>query len=162
LPCFVARELVEHFKDIAADNVAEFCLEMYRRMGLLEGICVARSSDPAFRLRTAPVKDYFVDVRHDGEIVRARRSGDKLLLHKGADCYIELPWQEPQPEQISPTRDTRLRWMQSVIRCTHYVAGAGEMQYLNQADAPEVNFVARDVIDESDRAYVGSNDDDCR
>ena len=27
-------------------NVADFCLEMYRRMGLLDGIRVARSSDP--------------------------------------------------------------------------------------------------------------------
>ena len=31
--------------------------------------------------------------------------------------------------------------MQSVIRCTHYIAGAGEMKYLNQAEAPGVTFV---------------------
>ena len=43
-------------------------------------------------------------------------------------------------EQISPARDTRLRWMQSVIRCTHYVAGAGEQDYLNKEDAPEITF----------------------
>jgi hypothetical protein len=44
--------------------------------------------------------------------------------------------------------------MQSVIGCTHYVTGAGEMQYLNTADAPDVQFVTRDAISESDRAYV--------
>ncbi len=45
--------------------------------------------------------------------------------------------------------------MQSVIRCTHYVAGQGEIQYLNTQDAPEVQFIPRDDISESDRAYVG-------
>jgi hypothetical protein len=44
--------------------------------------------------------------------------------------------------------------MQSVIGCTHYVAGAGELQYLNKNDAPEVQFVTRDHIADSDRAYV--------
>lgn len=160
LPCYVAAEFVEHFKAVVAENVADFCLEMYQRMGLLDGMRVARSSDPDFRRRATPVDDYFVDVRHDGELVRARRVGNRLLLHKGADCFIELPWQgEPEAGQISPTRDTRLRWMQSVIRCTHYVAGAGEMQYLNQADAPEIHYVTRDTISESDRAYVGDHDD---
>ena len=40
-------------------NVADFCLEMYRRMGLLEGIRVARSSDPAFRRAACDVDDYY-------------------------------------------------------------------------------------------------------
>jgi hypothetical protein len=44
--------------------------------------------------------------------------------------------------------------MQSVIRCTHYVAGAGELQYLNKDEAPDVQFITRDQISESDRAYV--------
>ncbi len=129
---------------------------MYRAMGLLEGLRVVRSGDPEFRRQAIAVEDYFVDVPHEGELVRARRSGDKLLLHKGADRYIELPCAaEPEPTQISPTRDTRLRWMQSVIRCTHYVAGAGEMGYLNQADAPEIRYVPRDPITDSDHAYIG-------
>jgi hypothetical protein len=45
--------------------------------------------------------------------------------------------------------------MQSVLGCTHYIAGAGEQAYLNQADAPDVAFVTRDTIDRSDEAYVG-------
>ena len=45
--------------------------------------------------------------------------------------------------------------MQSVIRCTHYVTGAGEMQYLNTAEAPEIEFIRREDITESDHAYVG-------
>ena len=39
---------LEAFKAAEADDAAGFCLEMYRRMGLLEGIRVARSGDPAF------------------------------------------------------------------------------------------------------------------
>jgi hypothetical protein len=155
LPQYVARELVEHFKNVAASDVAAFCREMYERMGLLNGIRVERSGDPAFRSRAVAVDDYFVDVEWDGELVRARHRAGKLLLHKGGDCYIELPPQDYQTTQISPTRDTRLRWMQSVIGCTHYVCGAGERQYLNEADAPEIVFVPRDEIADSHLAYTG-------
>lgn len=155
LPNYVAPELVEHFKSVEASNAADFCRDMYARMGLLDGIRLERSSDPEFRKRAASVEDYFVDVRWQGEIVRSRYRDGKLLLHKGADRYIELPSQPHDPAQISPTRDTRLRWMQSVIRCTHYVAGAGERQYLNEVDAPGVTFVQRDEISDSDLAYIG-------
>jgi len=155
LPNYAGPELVEHFKTIDPSNAADFCRDMYARMGLLDGIRLARSSDPEFRKRAAPVDDYFVDVTWEGEIVRARYRDGKLLLHKGADRYIELPPQSHEATQISPTRDTRLRWMQSVIRCTHYVAGAGERQYLNEADAPGVTFVQRDEISDSDFAYIG-------
>ncbi len=146
--------LVQHFRKVEAENVADFCREMYERIGLLDGIRVLRSGDPEFRARAIAVDDYFVDVRYENELVRARRADDALLLHKGGDAYIRLPLEEYGPEKISPTRDTRLRWMQSVIRCTHYVAGAGEMKYLRQEEAPEVQFVRRDEISESDRAYV--------
>ena len=134
--------------------MADFCLEMYRRLGLLEGLHVMRSGDPEFRRRAAVIDDYFVDVTYENELVRARISPDGLLLHKGGKSYLKLPLQEHDVTQISPTRDTRLRWMQSVIGCTHYVAGASEIKYLNTADAPGVQFIARDEISESDRAYI--------
>ncbi len=156
LPNYVAPSLVDAFRANRADNVADFCLQMYQRMGLLDAVETQRSSDPEFRRRAAPVEDYFVDVEYENETVRARRDGERLLLHKGGDAFIELPWQPPpDPARVSPTRDSRLRWMQSVIRCTHYVAGAGEMQYLNPADAPEIEFVRRDDISDPDHAYVG-------
>ena len=41
-------------------------------MGLLEGIRVVRSSDPAVRRAACDVPEFFVDVPHEGEIVRAR------------------------------------------------------------------------------------------
>ena len=155
LPNYVDAPFVDHFKAIEAPSVAEFCHDMYARMGLLDGIRVERSSDPEFRKRAVPVDDYFVDVRWEDEIVRARYREGKLLLHKGADRYLELPSQEHTAAQISPTRDTRLRWMQSVIACTHYVAGAGEREYLNEADAPGVTFVQRGDIADSNHAYIG-------
>jgi hypothetical protein len=154
LPQYAARPLVEHFQSVEAENVADFCLEVYRRMGLLEGMRVARSGDPELRRQAIDVADYFVDVPFEDELVRARRFDDHLRLHKGGNAYIELPLPTLDKAQISPTRDTRFRWMQSVIHCTHYVAGAGEMKYLNRAEAPEVEFVPRDSISESDRAYL--------
>jgi hypothetical protein len=127
---------------------------MYRRMGLLEGIRVARSSDPAFRKAACDVSEFFVDVPHDGEIVRARFADGTLKLHEGGDSFVTLPMTNFTKEQISPTRDTRLCWMQSVVRCTHYVAGAGEQAYLCREEAPEITFVSRDTIDRSDEAYT--------
>ena len=155
LGAYVDRPLVEVFKAVRASNVADFCLEMYRGMGLLDGIRVVRSSDPIVRRAACSVPDYFVDVPYRGEIVRARYGPDALRLHEGGDCYLTLPAVTPSPEQISPTRDTRLTWMQSVVRCTHYVAGAGEQAYLRPTDAPGINFLRRDLIDRADEAYIG-------
>jgi hypothetical protein len=155
LPNYVPAELAEHFKSVAATNAADFCREIYTRMGLLDGIRVERSSDPRFRRRAVAIDDYFVDVTWEGETVRARHRDGKLLLHKGGENYVELPPQSFDATQISPTRDTRLRWMQSVIHCTHYVAGAGEREYLNEAEAPGVTFVEREEISDSGLAYIG-------
>jgi len=154
LPRFVAPPLVDIFTAVRADRVADFCLEMYRLLGHLDGVEVARSSDPALRSRAIEVSDFYLDVIHEGELVRARRSAGKLRLHRGGDEYLELPWCEPRKEIISPARDTRLRWMQSVVRCTHYVAGAGEARYLNRDETPEITFVERQFIERSDESFV--------
>ena len=153
LPNLVPQSCVDAFKAVQAENVADFCLEMYRRLGLLEGMRVERSGDPEFRRRGCSVDDFFVDVSYEGELVRARIGPDALLLHKGGGSYIELPLEGFDATQVSPTRDTRLRWMQSVVQCTHYVAGASEVDYLNVDEAPNVQFITRDPISESDRAY---------
>jgi hypothetical protein len=155
LPNYVAPDLVEHFKSVDASTAADFCRDMYARMRLLEGIRLERSSDPAFRQRATAIDDYFVDVTWEGETVRTRHRDGKLLLHKGGDRYLELPPQDFDAAQISPSRDTRLRWMQSVVQCTHYVAGAGERAYLNEADAPGVTFIQREEISDSNHAYIG-------
>jgi hypothetical protein len=154
LPSYVPRTLAAHFKKTRSSNVADFCLDMYTRMGLLDGVRVERSSAPQFRARAVAVSDYFVDQPYEGEIVRARYRDGKLLLHKGGDRFLEIPGEDFGPEQISPTRDTRFLWMQSVIRCTHYVAGASEQHYINKADAPAVKFVRRNEISDSGKAYT--------
>jgi hypothetical protein len=127
---------------------------MYRAMGLLEGIRVVRSSDPAVRTAACDITDCFVDVTLQGEIVRARLMEGALKLHEGGESYVPLPLTPYTKAQVSPTRDSRLRWMQSIIHCTHYIAGAGEQAYLNKADAPEITFINRDPIDRSDEAYT--------
>jgi len=157
LPAYVDRQWVESFRICQCANVADFCLEMYRAMGLLEGVQIVRSSDPAFRQAACAIDDYFVDVPYNGEIVRARWLNNQLKLHEGGDAYLTLPPSEFGKVQVSPTRDSRLKWMQSVIHCTHYVAGAGEQDYLNKQDAPEINYVSRDNIERSDEAYTETN-----
>ena len=151
---FVGPRWADEFRAVKARYVADFCLEMYRRMGLLDGLRVARSSDPAFRRAACDVEDYYVDVPYEGEIVRARLFEGRPRLYKGGDQYVDLPDSSYTREQISPTRDTRLRWMQSVVRCTHYVAGASEQAYLRKEDAPEITYVVRDTIDRAEEAYV--------
>lgn len=154
LPNFVAPRWVEAFKQATATTAADFCLAMYRAMGLLEGVRVVRSGDPAVRRAACDIPDCFVDVPHGGEIVRARLVAGALQLHEGGDHYLALPLVGFTKDQVSPTRDTRLRWMQSVVHCTHYVCGAGEQAYLNTADAPEITYVPRDPIDRSDEAWT--------
>jgi hypothetical protein len=44
--------------------------------------------------------------------------------------------------------------MQSVVHCTHYVAGAGEQAYLRTEEAPGITFIQRDIIDRHDEAYT--------
>jgi hypothetical protein len=127
-------------------------------MGLMEGINVARSSDRSFRSAACAVEDYFVDLPYEGEIVRARARDGKFWLHKGGDKFIEVPTLNYGPEQVSPTRDTRFRWMQSVIHCTHYVCGASEQDYIDKADGPGVTFVGRETIDNSADGYIGGNE----
>jgi len=154
LPNYIGHSLINIFKGTSAANVADFCLEMYRHMDLLRGIRVARSSDPALRRAACDISEFFVDVSHVGEIVRARYFEGALRLHEGGDQFETLPTTAFTKEQISPSRDSRLRWMQSVLHCTHYIAGAGEQAYLRRDETPEIQFLTRDAIDRSDEAYT--------
>ena len=155
LPNYVDQPLVDLFRKTSAETVADFCLEMYRAMGLLDGVDVVTSSDPAVRRRACDVDDFFVDLPYEGAIVRARARDGGLYLHEGGDSFVTLPAASGfGKEQISPTRDTRLRWMQSVIHRTHYVTGAGEQAYLRSEDAPEIAYVRREDIERSDEAFT--------
>jgi hypothetical protein len=154
LPNYVEHIWIDAFRKVHASTVADFCLEMYRRMGLLEGIRIVRSSDSAVRQAACNISEFFVDVPYEGEVVRARLLDGALKLHEGGDAYTILPTSPFTKEQITPTRDSRLVWMQSVVHCTHYVTGAGEGAYLNKEETPEINFVERETIDRSDEAYT--------
>ena len=175
LPNFVGHPLINIFNRFPRSKVTDFCLEMYRGLGLLEGVRVVRSSDPAIRRAACDVPEYFVDVPYEGEIVRARFNckGGRADLPVGQDARQRVPIEIAgtlcctkagivhhaaesrfSKEQISPTRDTRLRWMQSVVHCTHYIAGAGEKAYLHPEETPEITFVNRDNIECADEAYT--------
>lgn len=154
LPNYVDARLIDLFRTNAAETVGDFCLEMYRRLGWLDGIQVTRSGDPAVRRRACAVPDFFVDVPYEGEIVRARARDGGLQLHAGGETFVALGSLSFTKEQISPARDTRFRWMQSVLRCTHYIAGEGEQAYLDPEDVAGLAFVPRDAIDRHDEAYT--------
>ena len=151
---YVSRDLINIFQKVAAANIADFCLEMYRHMGLLDDICVVRSSAPDFRRAACDVEEYFVDVPYEGETVRARFIDGALKLHEGGNSFVTLTDAVFTREQISPARDTRLRWMQSVVNCTHYITGAGEKKYIHPDSIPEIQFINREPICRSDEAYI--------
>jgi hypothetical protein len=154
LPNYVGHPLIDVFRKAAAANVADFCLEMYRLMGLLDGVRIVRSSEADVRRAACTISDFYVDVSYEGETVRARLADGALKLHEGGNSFITLPLVKFTKEQISPARDSRLLWMQSVVKCTHYIAGAGEKDYLHTEETPEITFVNRDAIDRSDEAYT--------
>ena len=154
LPAYVDAAAVRAVRECTEETIADFCLFIMRRMGLLEGVTVVRSSDPDVRSHACAVDDFFVDVPYEGEIVRARHHEGRLRLHSGGEQYITLPEQTWTPTQVSPSRDSRLVWMQSAIHCTHYVAGAGEQAYLHPEQTPEITFINRDVIYRSDEAWT--------
>jgi len=167
---YVAKPLAEIFQTAPAGNVADFCLDVYQRMPgpdgrpLLEGIRIVRSGDAAVRSEACAIADFFADVPHGGEIVRAKHvgaadgdpRGASLQLHEGGPSFTTLPMPVTPlgKAQISPTRDSRLLWMQSVLHCTHYVAGLGERDYLHPDETPEITFITRDAIDRQDEAWT--------
>jgi hypothetical protein len=154
LPNFVRPDLTTIFRRVSAGNVADFCLTMYRHLGLLDNILVVRSSSSGFRQAACDIPDFFADVLYENEIVRARFIDGALQLHQGGNSFLTLPLTALTKQQISPTRDTRFRWMQSVVHCSHYIVGAGEKDYLCPEETPGINFINRDVIDRSDEAYT--------
>ena len=86
----------------------------------------------------------------------AKRDGVVGVLHEGGDQFIRFPIKQPiQKSQISAGRDQRFAWMQSVIKCTHYIYGDGEKEYLNTKPFSDIKFIDREKIDQSDYAWLG-------
>lgn len=171
LPTFIKdTRIIDHFKGIKATTVADFCLAMYEKLGLLEGLRVVRSSDPKFREQTSvpPTDRYFVDVEYEGEIVRAQMIEGKLQLHQGGGQYLALPEQpfnprlsggrdltiQQQRQRITPQAQERLPWMQSALHCTHYIMGDSETVYMDRTDTPDITFLQRDAITDPHGAWI--------
>jgi hypothetical protein len=158
LPRFTDQTLVDLFNSTGDKlSVADFCLEMYRKMGLLNGMEVIRSSDKIFRQQSTDLaEDYFADVEYQGETVRAQMIDGYLQLHEGGGKYTQIP--KPgkiEKSQITPGARQRFAWMQSVIKCTHYVYGEGEKEYMEFDKFPEVKFTKRDDIKQPNYAWLG-------
>lgn len=155
LPRFVDKPLMEDFSSTDENTVADFCLSMYKKMGLIDGVEVLRSSDKALRQQAPDLASgFFADVEYQGEVVRAQLIGGKPMLHEGGGKYITLPDQTIAKEQKSPARDQRFAWMQSVINCTHYIYGEGEKGYLDISPFPNIKFIDREKIDNPNFAFI--------
>ena len=97
--------------------------------------------------------DFFVDVPDAGEIVCARRVNGVLKIHEGGDVFVTLSDVACSKEQVSPCAICVFRWMQSVVHCTHYIAGLGEQAYLAKEECG--NYLRdRDSIEQQDEAYT--------
>ena len=163
LPRFMDKNLMDIFESINAKTAADFCLDMYQKLGLLDGIEVVRSSDKDFREKAMELSgEYYADIPYQGEIVRAKIPDLALspkpsaLLHEGGGKLISIPLPEKiEKWQKNPGRDKRFAWMNSVIGCTHYIWGAGEQNYLDTQVAPGVKFIDREEISDSSFAWLG-------
>ncbi len=147
--------MIELFTSVEPTNVADFCLEMYKKLGILDGIEVIKSSDKNFREAAEDLQnEFYADVPYEGEMVRAKKIPEGFQLHSGGDKFITLPDQQVNKNQKTPGRDHRFKWMNSVIHATHYITGNSEYDYLKKEDFPEVNFIKRDQIDDQELAWI--------
>ncbi len=157
LPRFMDKNLMDIFGTVNAATAADFCLDMYEKIGILEGIEVVRSSDKAFREKALELSgEYYADIPYQGEVVRAKISeGNSASLHEGGGKFISMPLPEKiEKWQKNPGRDQRFAWMNSVIGCTHYIWGAGEQNYMDTQAAPGVKFVDREEISDPGHAWI--------
>ncbi len=154
-----APSVLDAFDAVQAQTVADWCIQMYQELGLLDGVEVVRSSDPAFR-KKAVVDDlergWFYDTQWSGEIVRARLENSRLSLHRGGDAYEDLGvLEDVDVTRISPGWEKRFDWMQSVLDATHYVAGASEQEYLAGITITRpATMVSRETIDDPSLAFI--------
>jgi len=156
LPRFVSQPVIDLFASIDKNTVADFCLEMYQKIGLLQEIEIVRSSDKTFRKTATDITaEYFADIPYQGETVRAKIENNKASLHEGGGkfTYFPLPV-KIEKQQINPGKDERFAWMNSVIHSTHYIAGNSEYEYIKREQFPEVKFIKREQIDEPSFAYI--------
>ena len=156
LPRLVSKQLVDIFTNAVGRNAADFCLDIYMKLGIFDGIEVVRSGDQEFRMQASELPtEFFADVPYDGEIVRAEMHEGALRLHEGGGKYFTIPSPDTiEKWQKNPGRDQRFAWMQSVVHCTHYIAGMGENDYLKKEDFPDVEFVERETVEDSNYAYL--------
>ncbi len=154
LPRFMDKPLIDIFASVEKETVADFCIAIYEKLGLLEGIEIVRSGSREFREAAEDLDEFYADIEYRGEIVRALHQGGTFVLHEGGGRYIALPDEPVGKLQKSAGRDLRFSWMQSVIHCNHYIMGASEKKYLDQSAFPDVLFIERDPIENAEYAWI--------
>ena len=95
LPNYIGHRLIEIFQISSAAMSRTFVWRCIVIWACSIDIRVVRSSDPGFRQAACDIAEFFVDVPHEGEIVRARFIDGTLKLHErrrfvchvAADCF---------------------------------------------------------------------------
>jgi len=157
-------DVFENLNGIKTTNVTRFCMEVYKRMGLLDEMEIVSSHYPGFR-KKADLSEFgngdgfYFDTEYEGRTVRAEICEGTLRLHHGGQHYTKIREVESgdllkTPECISPGRDRRFHWMNSVIGCTHYVAGNEEMKYLSGIKG--IKIIRREQISDPGFAWIPS------
>ena len=151
------RRWVEAFQEYHADDVADFCLEMYRRMGLLDGIRVVRSSDPDVsprRLRHRRISSSMClmrarscapgSTRRRPQAARRRRCSTSTLppmpIHQGAN----------QPDARHPAALDAIGPPLHALCCRRRRTRLPRARKMRRKSL----FVNRDTIERSDEAYT--------
>jgi hypothetical protein len=151
----IDKNLVEIFKSVKATNAADFCLDMYKALGILDGIEIMRSGDKEFREKATDLQEFYADVEYQNEIVRAQARDGRLYLHEGGGSYLEIgEAKNIEKWQKNPGRDERFQWMQSVIGSTHYITGESEEVYLKKENFKDTIFIKRDAVENGEFANL--------
>ena len=112
------KNLIDIFKSVEANTVADFCLEMYTKIGLLDGIEIVRSSDKNFREHTSllpsrPNPNASEDEWRDplsSKILPSSDFSEALGMALNGEYFADLPFQgeivrakiENLPHQSAP------------------------------------------------------------
>ncbi len=155
LPRFMDKALQNIFVSVEKEMVADFCIAMYEKLGLLEGIEIVRSGSRKFREAADDLDEFYADIKYGDEIVRAlHQKNGGFVLHEGGGRYSTLPDEPVGKLEKSAGRDLRFAWMQSVIHCDYYIMGASEKEYLDRNAFPGISFIERDSISEPHYAWL--------
>ena len=106
LPNYVEGGLIDLFRQTSAQTVADFCLEMYRRMGLLDDIeaGIARSYGTCMTMGTASTMTSLTEVLGfslpGASSIPAVDSNHVKMANRSGRRIVEMVWEDSKPRDF--------------------------------------------------------------